>query len=105
MKKTNLAAFSFLSSLGVVVYIILVALFMNGANRLFPGPDNFLAPLIMMLLLVFSAAFTGFLVLGKPVLMYLEGSKKEAIKLFIFNIAWIFIFLAISLLLLALKVF
>ena len=32
--------------------------------------------------LVFSAAFTGFLVFGRPIMWYLDGKKKEAMQLF-----------------------
>ena len=99
----NLEVSSFLSALGVVVYIILVALFMNNANKMFGSDNDISGPLTLLLLFVFSAGLTGALVLGKPILMYLEGQKKESVKLFALNLAWIFLFLVIALLAIVLK--
>jgi hypothetical protein len=46
------------------------------------GANNtFLAPIAMLLLFVFSAALTGFLVFGQPAILYLDGKKKEALTL------------------------
>lgn len=41
------------------------------------------------MLFVISATIMGFLVLGKPLMMYLDGFKKEALKLFYFTVAWL----------------
>jgi mannose/fructose/N-acetylgalactosamine-specific phosphotransferase system component IIC len=47
-----------------------------------PGlEDKTAIPIAMLLLLVCSAAITGFLVFGKPVMLYIDGNKKEAISL------------------------
>lgn len=85
---------SFLFALGEGVYIFLVALLMSGAERFFGNtPDNkILAPITFLLLLVLSAAISGALVLGKPVLMYMEGKKKEALTLFGLILFWLLIF-------------
>jgi hypothetical protein len=82
-----------LLALGEVVYVFLVATFFQNANRLFDNgkPDSFLAPVIVLMLLVLSAAISGALVLGRPLLMYLDGKKKEAMELFGYILGWLFI--------------
>lgn len=60
-------------------------------------PDTIMAPVLVLLLLVLSAAISGGLVLGKPAMLYLEGQKKEAVKQFIFTLGWLLVFLVIAL--------
>lgn len=66
------------------LYIALVAKLMFYLQHN-PGPghpDNTVfIPIAMLLLFVFSAALTGSLVLGRPVMWYVDGKKKEAVKL------------------------
>lgn len=86
---------SFLNALGTVAYIILVGTIMRNAEKIFGKVDDIFAPVIVLTLFVLSAAITGSLILGKPVLLFLEGNKSEAIKLFTYTLGW----LAIALLL------
>jgi len=51
------------------------------------------APIVMLSLFVFSAALTGTLIFGRPILWYLDGKKSEAISLFAYTLA---IFLTIT---------
>lgn len=51
-----------------------------------PDPTPILVPIGMLLLLIFSAALTGSLVFGRPILWYIEGRKKEAIHLLIWTL-------------------
>lgn len=61
-----------------------------------------MAPIIMLMLFVFSAGMTATLVLGRPVIWYLDGKKKESIQLllstlfafFILTVLAFFIFIA-----------
>ena len=48
-------------------------------------------PAAMLLLLVLSATITGALVLGKPILLYLDNKKADAIKLFFWTLGWLVI--------------
>ncbi|MFA5925412.1 MAG: hypothetical protein WC831_00595 [Parcubacteria group bacterium] len=98
--QKQLIKLGFLCALGEAVYIGLVALLMSGAERFFGNaPDNkILAPITFLLLFVLSAAVSGALVLGKPVLMYMEGKKKEALTLFSFTLLWLFVFLVLMVL-------
>jgi hypothetical protein len=52
------------------------------AGSFFPEPENMiLVPMGMLLLFVCSAAITSFLVFGKPVMLYIDGQKKEAVTM------------------------
>lgn len=65
-------------------YIILVASFMYyGAEAKIGKVNSFLGPAAFLMLFVFSAALTGFLIFGKPAQMYVDGKKKEALSLLI----------------------
>lgn len=73
---------AFIDALGTVIYIIIVASFMFFLQEdVAKEPDTVLAPIAMLLLFVFSAALTGTLVFGRPILWYMDGKKKEAISL------------------------
>lgn len=45
----------------------------------------------MLLLLILSATVTGSLVLGRPILWYLDGKKKEAVSLFVATVGFLFL--------------
>ena len=95
--KNKLVLRALLNSLGVLIYTSALAAFFFNANRLFGKEDNFLMPAVMMMLLVISAALTGALVLGKPILLYLNNQKSEALKLFGWTLGWLAIIISIVL--------
>lgn len=102
--KINLSGRSFLHALGTAAYIAAISwFFFNGERWLGNKPDNFFMPMFMLLLLVVSATITGGLVLGKPLLMYLDGEKKPAIKMLLATVAWLLVLVAIVALVLFLK--
>ena len=71
---------SFLFALGVVLYVSFVAFIMNHAEKLFGPEKSLLGPIAFLLLFIISAAITGSLVFGKPVMLYFDGKKPEAVK-------------------------
>ena len=86
-------------ALATVAYIALVASFMFYAPKLF-GPDGgenatVLIPIGMLLLFVVSAAITGSLVFGRPVMWYLDGKKKEAVTLAAETVGALFVIMLI----------
>lgn len=91
MKNSKLTIISLLDALGVAVYVAIVSFIMQNGQRIFGKMDNFLGPIAFLLLFVLSAAITGALILGRPTILYLEGSKKEAVKLFLYTIGWLFL--------------
>jgi SNF family Na+-dependent transporter len=100
--KNKLFVRSLLNSLGVFVYIVAIALFFSNANKLFGAEDNFLMPILMLLLLVLSATITGSLVLGKPIMLYLENQKEAAVKLLAYTIGWLAVFVVMAMIVLVL---
>lgn len=97
MAKNKILLWSLADAFGVLVYIVLVALFMNSAEKVFPRMNEILGPIVILLLFVLSAAVTGSLVLGRPVLAYLDGSKKEATIMFLYTLGWLLLFLILFL--------
>ena len=74
-----------LSALGVTAYIALVATLMS--HEWLTQKPGVLTGVLMLLVFVISASITGSLVLLRPVLMYLDGSHREAVKLLVSTIA------------------
>lgn len=89
-----------INSILAVAYIALVATFMNHAENTFGPANKFIVAITMLSLLVFSVAIMGILIFGRPVMWYLDGAKKEAMKLLFCTLGFIFIALVIFLLIL-----
>ncbi len=81
--QRDILKYGFLHALLTALYIGLVATFIFYIVPMFfaDKPDTIFAPIMMLMLFVFSAAVTGTLVLGRPILWYIDGKKKEAIYL------------------------
>lgn len=102
MKNSTLIKWGIAHAFGVFAYILLLAIFLNQANDWFNQADQkIVTPVAALMLFVFSALITGGLVLGKPIMLYFDGYKKEGVKLLFFTgiALFIFIILAFSLLL------
>ena len=80
---------SFFNALGTVVYSAVIGTILFNGNKIFQPKDTAFAPISALILLVLSAAITGSLVVGKPVLMYIDCQKKDAVKLFIYTVCWL----------------
>lgn len=84
-------------AVGAVLYVAVVATIMHNAQKLFGSdgkPDTVLAPIGILMLLVVSAATMGMLVFGKPVMLYLDGQKREAVMMAVCTIGSLAIFTA-----------
>ena len=77
------------------LYVSAISSFLFYIPKIFDTtkPDTVLAPIMMLSLLVFSAALVGALIFGKPILWYLDGKKKEAVSLLFYTLG---IFLGIT---------
>jgi len=78
-----------------VAYVLFVATFMSNGSRWFGEKDTALTPVFVLLLFVISAAVTGFLVAGKPIMLYIDGAKKEAVTFLGMTIGWLAGFLVL----------
>ncbi len=92
MTKLKLVWQSAISAVGVLAYVMLIAWIMSNGEKLFGKMDNFIGPVVFLLLFVFSATVTGLLVLGRPVYLLLSGQKNNAVKLFFYTLLWMLIF-------------
>ncbi|MBI5732995.1 hypothetical protein HY967_03495 [Candidatus Jorgensenbacteria bacterium] len=93
MKKSDYFIRSLLHAAGVFIYVFLVASIMFNNKAIFGEEVGILVPLFMLLLFVVSASITGLLVLGKPIFLYINGFKKEALILLFATLAWLVVFL------------
>lgn len=89
MKDQKLIAL--LNALGVAGYTVIIASIMQYGETIFGKMNNLLGPATFLLLFVLSAAIVGALILGRPVIMYLDGQKKDAIKMFVRTVLWLVI--------------
>lgn len=97
--KNTITKTALFNAVATALYIILIASFLFYAPKLFgpPRPDDNktpLIPVVMLSLLVFSAATTGSLIFGRPILWYLDGKKKEAVQL-LFSTLGIFLIITL----------
>jgi len=91
MKKTEIILKSLIHSLSVAIYVFFVGLLFRHGNQWFGKEDKFLTPVAMLLLFILSAAITGSLVLAKPILLFLDKQKTEALSFFLWTLVWLFI--------------
>jgi len=97
MKTSSIPTKGILSAFATVLYITAISLFFSGAENLFgsSASNELLVPIVMLSLLVLSAAVTGSLVFGRPIIWYLNGSKKEAFRLLGWTLGSLFVFTAL----------
>lgn len=100
MLSKPILKWSLLNAFGTLAYIAVVVLFMSNAENWFGKVPEYFAGITMLTLFVFSAAVVGSLILGRPILWYLDGAKGEAIRLFTFTLFWILLILCVLMLVL-----
>lgn len=85
------------------LYVIAVAIFMNWAESIkLGGVRSFIGPVAFLLLFLLSASVTSYLIFGKPVQLYLDRKKKEAVSLLTYTLITLFTFTVAFILLLTL---
>lgn len=97
MKKNELVKISLVRAVLTTIYIILVSFMMQNGEKFFGKMDTFWGPVAFLLLFVLSAAIVGGLVLGKPLMWYLNGKKTEAYNLFVYTVGWLLVMTIIAL--------
>lgn len=80
-------------AIATFLYVSLVASFMSGVDDRFANVPDLLAGMTMLTLFVVSAAITGALVVGRPILLYIEGKRAEAVRFFGYTIGWLLVIL------------
>ncbi|MDP3899536.1 MAG: hypothetical protein Q8Q23_00455 [bacterium] len=90
---------SLLHALGVVLYTAFIAWFLNNGERFFGQIKSFWGPLMILLLFMISALITSSLVFAKPIMLYLNGKKKEGMDMFLYTAGWLIVITAVLFLL------
>ncbi len=85
----KLLAHSFGHAVLVVLYTSGVVSILFNAERFFRQDRTLLAPIAVLMLFVLSATIVGTLVLGRPILLYVNGKKSEAMKMFFYTLGWL----------------
>ena len=99
MKNNALLLHSLGHALLVLLYTSGVAWGLFNSQQLFGSKHTFLVPLVILLLFVLSASIVGALVLGRPVMLYIDGFKREALQFFGCTVSWIAVLILMVLLL------
>ncbi len=90
MQNTKPMFYGFLSSLGVLVYVAIVAFILQNAESLFGNMETSVwGPIAFLMLFTLSVAVVGSLIFGKPALLYLNGQKKEGLTLLGYTIGFL----------------
>lgn len=91
MEKNRIIYLSLGHALATATYVVIVAFFMSAADDLMKEASNSVVIIGMLLLFTVSAAITGLLVFGRPVYLFLEGNKKEAIHFALYTVGWLLV--------------
>jgi hypothetical protein len=84
-----------MSALGTALYIAVVVTVIFNLPKSFDQEPNVFIPMAMLMLFVLSAGITGFLMVGRPVMWYIDGKKKEAVQLFGASVGILFVLMLI----------
>ena|SRR3989338_1008313 len=82
------------SALAAAAYIVLTVLLISTLSERVPD-DTIVTPMVALSLFVLSAAIMGFLFLGRPIQLYLDGQKREAITFFGITVGFFACFVAL----------
>ena len=96
MTKKIILRYALAEVLVAVIYVFFIGVFFRNAEKIFGPEDNFLSPIAFLLLLVFSVAMMGLTIFGRSIIWYLDGQKKEAVKLLFYKLAYLFIFMLLA---------
>lgn len=91
-----------INAISALAYIILVVLVMTFVTQpLSNKPDTFFAPVTFLTVLTLSVTVMAFLFFYQPVLLFIEGKKKEAVNLFAKTVGIFAVFTILVLILLS----
>ena len=102
MYSDSMGTNPYLNAFLASAYIAAVASFMYFGPKNIGPNDSVLAPIVFLSVFVLSAAVMGYLFLSRPLQLFLEGNKAEAVAFFLKTVAT---FAVVTLILIALLVF
>lgn len=86
------------SASGYIVLVVAVMTFVSQTQR--NKPDTFFAPITLLSVLTLSVAVMAYLFFYQPLLLFINGEKKEAVRLFIKTVGIFAVFTSVLLILL-----
>jgi len=92
MSKKSIWRYALVEVLVAVLYVLFIGLFFSQAEKIFGPEDTMLSPVAFLLLLVFSVSVMGMTIFARSIMWYLDGQKKEAIKLLFYKLAYLLVF-------------
>ncbi|MFZ5364460.1 MAG: hypothetical protein ACOZAG_03185 [Patescibacteria group bacterium] len=98
MKNQKILLWSMINAIGVFAYVILVVWVITNGDKIFGQMQNFWGPVSFLLLFIFSALVCGILVFGRPIYLWFDNAKKEAIKMLLFTVGNLFVIFLLALL-------
>ena len=94
-----------LNALGATGYILLIVAIINTlSSMLRDTPDTAFAPVIALSLLTLSAAVMAYIFFYQPLLLVLDGKKKQAVTLFTKTVGIFAVFTTVGLILLIFRI-
>lgn len=102
MKDKEILRGSLVNSFLVYIYVILVATLMWKGDTIFGAMNQPLGVATFLMLFTISAGIVGTLILGKPLMLYLDGKKKEGVATLLSTLLILLILTSISLIIMAL---
>lgn len=82
-----------INAFATFVYVAAIGTFLYYAGLIKLGQSKAIfIPITFLLLFVFSAAITSYLIFGKPAQLYIDGKKKEALSLLTQTLIFLSIF-------------
>jgi hypothetical protein len=81
MNYVKILRYAIWHALGAVTYVVTIAFFIFNVGQKLPKEDEPLAIATFLMTFVTSAAIMGMLVFGRPLIWFLNGSKREGVML------------------------
>ena len=91
MKNNKTISWAIINSLGTFIYSSVTAYIMSSAERFFGKMDGLISIIAFLMLFTLSAVVVGTLILGRPIILYVDGQKKESVKLLLQTIVALFL--------------
>ncbi len=85
----NITKNALINALAAIVYIAVVATVINYVPKFLGDKNGLLGSIAFLLIFVVSAAVMGLTIFGRPILWYLDGFKKEAVRLAFYTIGFL----------------
>jgi len=98
-KQENYWMFGLSAALIEAVYCFFIAVLMNFLNTIIIGPGDIITFLLLLIIMVFSAALSGFLIFGYPIYLVFKKQYQEAIYTILISIVTLVIVALIVILL------